>query len=110
MSGIPSWARVGAKVVCVDGDFSRFPSKLLGCAPNRPVAGITYTVRRVREYPKGVFILLEEIRNPWSDYGRWHGEAQFGLGRFRPLVALEDDISTHFRQLLDVPAHHGADA
>jgi hypothetical protein len=37
-------------------------------------------------------------------------EQPFGIWRFRPLVTLEDDITTYFAELLDTPVRIGEEA
>jgi hypothetical protein len=92
MSGLPSWARVGAKVVCVNAKHSWLVEKRV------------YRIADLGdEDSTGPVISVEGVMMG-NRLARWF------VGRFRPLITLEDDISTHFRQLLDVPARHGADA
>lgn len=96
MSDIPSWARVGAKVVCVD---ARGASEL-------DERG-TYTISRIDDgfAIGGIGVWLVEAA-PISV--RWHNYQGFRLSRFRPLVTLEDDITTYFADLLDVREPVGA--
>ena len=102
MSGLPSWARVGAKVVCVDGK-----PRLCSTAP-LPHEGAIYTIRGVEwcvwgSGDVGPAVYLVEINRGKSAGREW----PFGLNRFRPMVTQEDDIATHFRQHLDVREPEG---
>jgi len=90
MSAIPAWARVGAKVVCVDdsrGDANHAPGYVKGAVyiiSDVWVVGATPACR-LTAFPRG--------------------DAR--LNRFRPLITIEDDIATHFRQHLDVREPEG---
>ena len=88
---IPSWARVGAKVVCIRDDWFTDPEP-----------GFTHP-------DKGDILTIIEIdADGWG--GRRVGlifaeKAQldvYAVEFFRPLVTLEDDITTYFAELLDV--------
>lgn len=96
---IPSWCRVGAKLICVDAAplvdlFGRtFECKL--------EKGRTYTVA-ASDVLEGVFrsveaiypaVMLEEVANP-------KGSGFYALTRFRPLVTEQDDLEAHFNQFL----------
>ena len=90
MSDLPSWARVGAKVVCVDAD----PRG--GDRPRRLTAGGVYTIRQVvvgaidADGAPYVGVHLEEIqRTPYRDIG----VVPFDIARFRPLVSESDDVA-----------------
>jgi len=91
VSGIPSWARVGAKVMCVDGATDPHG--------NAVVAGETYTISRTDSDGVTGYVSLVEDRD--QDCG-WY------VSRFRPLITLEHDMAVHFERLLDVP--EGVDA
>lgn len=96
-----SWAKPGVKCVCVDDDFSRSAPKLRSLVDCWPQKGPIYTIRRVREYPgHGVMLLLHEVRNPRVVYGRWDGEPQFSVLRFRPLTPKQQQDVAFFRHLL----------
>jgi hypothetical protein len=101
MSGIPSWAVRGAKVVCVDGGTPTCEGmELIGWVP---VTGDTYTLSRVwcRRDGRVLCELKEQPRT--SAAGGW------GLvGHFCPLITQQDDIEAHFKALLDVPEQVGA--
>jgi len=103
---MPSWARVGAKVVCVDPNPSW--ANVLWAAT--PAKDCIYTIREIVD---GDAILVEEIRNVdaavhLNDGTYRRGEPCFGIWRFRPLITQQDDIATHFKALLDVPEQVGA--
>src|SRR5690349_2348873 len=106
---IPSWARVGAKVVSTytftGGDDKR------GFGAVLPIEGGIYTIREVRPHDAPVpGILLEEIVNKPILTTRGVMERGFALYRFRPLVTIEVDIATHFEALLHVPSNQPVDA
>lgn len=100
---IPSWCRVGAKVVCIE---------LLArvYAETVPVVGETYTIRDVRDYGDVVGILVSEIRNAVANYDEGDLEPCFIIEAFRPLITLEDDLKAHFEQHLRAPSNQKADA
>lgn len=103
MSGIPSWARVGAKVVCVQGSQPR-PNSTYDLRSTMPIVGEVYTLRHVMATPKGAGVWLEEIVNPIGNPAKgWNGETGFHLSCFRPVKTIEDDIATHFEALLRAP-------
>lgn len=97
MSGIPSWAVKGAKVVCISTEWpSDYPMPELIPDPQK---GETYRIAFVeldQTMDSGVGVRLIGF-NP---------DDLYCLGNFRPLVTLEDDIATHFQHHL----HHTAPA
>lgn len=105
---IPTWAKVGAKVVCIrtftgigaNGKIIRFPP-----GTKFPVAREIYTIRAAYEGTKFPAVYLEEIRNPIVRTTIGMREQGFMLSRFRPLVSLESDMETHFVQFLHSPEH-----
>jgi len=100
MSGIPSWARVGAKVVCI-GD---------GGGPARwtdfdgPTKGHVYTISRVllNLDVMAVYVHLVEIARGPTARLWWGDDVGYDINRFRPLITQQDDIEAHFKALLDV--------
>jgi hypothetical protein len=103
MSGLPSWARVGAKVICILSDWT--PDERAAYRDvSFPVEGATYTIREVTTtYWDGVVCLrLEEICNPVIMWRDGAAEAAFDVGRFRPLHTLETDLEAHFTELLTI--------
>jgi len=96
---VPSWARVGAKVVCVQ-------SVIYQEAYSPLVRGAVYTVAAIIEPIEAArwdgnvdaspAFVLAEVDNPYSYTNA------YDIRRFRPLVSQEDDIATHFQQLLDI--------
>ena len=101
---IPSWARIGQKIVCVD-DAIHFEWRIPGLKSSGTLhgltAGVVYTVRSVGTSNLGVTGLrLEEITRNFYD----GIESVFAFARFRPLVSQSDDIATHFAHLLDTRA------
>lgn len=104
MSGLPSWAKAGARVACTTDKFkSNFDPAI-----KRPVAGRVYTIREAvmrRGLPQ---IRLVEIRNRVGNYSTGRGEASFHTCRFQPLVTrtLDDDMATHFDHHLHLHDFH----
>jgi hypothetical protein len=87
---IPSWAYVGAKIVCV-GD-------LWTCSPNDadlpdPIVGEVYEIAHVEDRCFGT--------DPDVWLCGFEDDFAYGLSNFRPLVTIEDDIATHFSQHLN---------
>jgi hypothetical protein len=103
---LPSWARVGAKVVCVDAAGS-------GADKTPLTEGATYTIRSVTPAltlsTTCAGIRLAEITNGICARGwEWH----YNITRFRPLVddeAQERDAAM-FRKLLTTRQPVGEDA
>lgn len=99
MSGaIPSWARVGAKVVCVDASPPPF-----GWSRDPLVAQAIYQIEAIEVDHTGVGLFLVEAKTLSTTRGYW-------ANRFRPLITQSDDMAAHFRKLLDVPANHQVEA
>lgn len=105
MTHLPSWAVPGRKVVCVD-DRERNPPRddieWVGTLDGL-TAKTTYTIRAADYDPlthSPVVHLVEIVRPPCE----FSGDAGYLVWRFRPVVALEEDMLT-FRSLLNtVPA------
>ena len=96
MSDIPSWARVGAKVVSVGYDG---PDKRVS-GFNEIVRGVVYVIEWVGQGPETGMPCI-----------RVAGQSKPGVYRprgFRPVRTLEDDITTYFADLLDVREPVGA--
>lgn len=102
---IPSWAKPGAKVVCVNAtpkplrdtngvlhDPSYFGFIL-------PVEGENYTIRSAKAYKDHVGILLNEIDNTHCVNEKGI-EVALAIWRFRPLITEADDIAL-FKSLLN---------
>jgi len=110
-AGIPSWARVGAKVVCIAG-----AAMIAAAAAKRPwgkfpFAGGVYAIRGIVTGTDGVAnLLLVGVENPPMESTVGLVEWGFPSRYFRPLVTLEDDITTYFAELLDVPAGQKVEA
>jgi len=85
---IPSWARVGAKVVCVDAR----PGTRNGAGGL--VEGAEYTLSHV----------YVSIQGNAACKVTAFPNGRLRLSRFRPLVSQADDIATHFSQFLDTRA------
>lgn len=107
MSAIPSWARFGAKVVCVHSSRPR-PGSQYDARSTFPVVGEVYTIRHVAETAAGAGVWLDEIVNPIGNPAKgWNGETGFVLLAFRPVKTIEDDLEAFFRQHLDVREPEG---
>jgi hypothetical protein len=81
---IPSWARKGAKVVCVDAaDHGGYLY-----APRDIANGDIYTINGVICEPGGAYLVLDGYPNP----DRGHGpDIGWDIRRFRPLVEDKSD-------------------
>lgn len=92
---IPSWAKVGAKVVCVDDT----PRLNRVSVHNGDFGGLTrgqiYTIRGYGSAGGYATLVLSEIDRGIPENG-------FNPARFRPVKTIEDDISEHFAQHLTV--------
>lgn len=101
MTSLPSWAVPGRKVVCVRGGQITTRGRRPTCP--YPEKGAVYTIRSTSLWGvDGVTIVLilsdRPNTKPNGTDGGW------AIGRFRPVVSLEDDMLT-FRSLLNtVPA------
>lgn len=97
MSGVPSWAVKGAKVVYLGR------SAPGASIHHHPLSkGCVYTVRSVLVHPEtgSVGLLLDGVRNIL--HPRLRLELGYSVKRFRPLVTRtqEQDISEHFSGFL----------
>jgi len=97
---LSSWARVGAKCVCVDG------SARVGSRRNLPVEGKTYTVASVEWCVwlgghSGIGVHIAEIDRPPHSSGKVY---PWGLDRFRPLVTKTQDQDVAMFKSLLTPA------
>lgn len=98
MSGIPSWARVGAKCVLVD--LSPAAHGIHGDVQ----AGDICIIRATRHLRGVPVCQVDEANGKWgNDWMEWTK-----LSRFRPLHTLETDIEAHFKALLSTD--HKVDA
>ena len=108
VSGVPAWARVGAKMVCISIDAPRSapPSGSRWSNDQRALlrVGEIYTIRQIKRnsHTGGLGACLQEVVRPilTSDAGI---EQPYGLWRFRPLITIEDDLEAHFTILLRQP-------
>jgi hypothetical protein len=92
MSGRPSWAVRGARVVCIDN--SHVAATL--------TVGAVYTIDGPGSFADTI-ALVGVLDDRETDRG-------FLVSRFKPLITLEHDMAVHFSALLDVPASHEVDA
>jgi len=108
MSAIPSWAHVGAKMVCVCSDWTEAERQLYSNVAFPAENGV-YTIREVTATytPGEIGVRLVEISNPVILWADGVGEPAFAVERFRPLITIEDDIATHFSALLNVREPEG---
>lgn len=92
MTGIPSWARVGAKVVCVR-------------APWLPQSGPSpkdvCQVAEVAVDRGGVWLYLDGHSEWVQESATKRARHSYGVNCFRPLITQEDDIKAHFALLLE---------
>lgn len=89
---VPSWCRVGAKVVCVEAEPSPFSTSGDSQEAN-PNFGEIYTIRAVlwSVHFQEVHILLEEVVNPPALYSDSAHVYEFGtlIRYFKPVVEIE---------------------
>lgn len=98
MSGIPSWAVRGAKVVAIEA--SSKPKR----NETNVVVGFTYTIREVVVFEGyGAGLRVEEIVNPIVGSTVGFLERAFPIEMFRPLVPQKTEAEdlAHFRHHLD---------
>lgn len=87
-TSLPSWARVGAKVVCIDNCWS--PGTFIAECDRKLCVGAKYTIRDTLIWKGAPCIRLEEIRRTvYPDIGI---EVPYFLSRFRPLVSDSDEL------------------
>jgi hypothetical protein len=102
MSGIPSWCRVGQRVVCINAFEQR-----AGEPPySLPVLGFTYTISEgERGKFDGWYLRFKEISNPphHSD----GIEPSFYYAWFRPAVAKDNDAEVEAK-LFNKTVHQNA--
>lgn len=99
MSGIPSWARVGAKVVCVDATRTNpFNAPELIEGATYEISDVTFaTVRCGNQYGNACYaVRLVGVQR------LFRGSTPFAIGRFRPLISKtqEEDVAL-FTHLLE---------
>lgn len=104
MSTLPSWARVGAKVVCIDVAPRSWPTDTLNL-------GAVYTVAGVGVSPSGKpCLFLRETQSTliWANGQR----AGYYFDRFRPAVEPKSEAHdlAQFRKLLNARQPEGVDA
>lgn len=98
---IPSWAKVGAKCICVDGRLY-FWAPGVANSSRPPVKGEIYTIVASRIDIYGdARVFIEGCPNLKAFDPTDHG---WGVERFRPVKTIEDDISEHFAILLRTPS------
>lgn len=87
-SAIPSWARVGAKVVCIRSSTTQHSNET-GVSE-----GSIYTIREIVEFPAafGVGLRFREISNPANNTFVGRIERAFWIDRFRPLVTDSEEL------------------
>lgn len=95
---IPSWARVGAKVVCIR---DLWEGRRLLWAP-KPIIGSIYTIS-----------MVGASHNEWGNFGIMLDELKsypygYEIEAFRPLITQQDDIAAHFAHHLDQRAPENA--
>lgn len=96
---------VGSHVVCIDDSFGSADASfqttayfnLFKTLPHRPVKGVVYTVREIRNfaYRDVLALLLVEVVNLPMEYRYGFMEMSFLITRFKPLKKLRvDDFVT----------------
>ncbi len=108
MQTLPSWVKVGQKVVCVDNTDHNNNATYGGWV--QPALDTPYTIQAVNlKYPNGVpHIVLFELPDAEDLGGVWSG---YDWRRFKPLITTEAkktvtaqaDMDEHFKKLLEVP-------
>ena len=91
---IPSWARVGAKVVCVRDFAESFTIRDQGYR-RLPVVNEVYVITKVEAWPQYSAVTLDLLGLDPVGYD---------VQGFRPLVSQADDIATFFAQHLNTRA------
>ena len=92
---IPNWAKLGAKVVCVDDRVHPAPSWVVWSTEAIPlVKGERYTLGEISVHNGFLLACINEVP--------LRGDDDFGykLSRFRPLITQSDDIAL-FTHLLE---------
>ena len=107
MADIPSWARVGAKIVYIgQGVWDWYGLQ-------QPVPGMVYAIRAVgtaEDSPGLVGVKLVEIVNRTVHFsGGRVGERYYDLAQFRPLVTEADDVALFQRLVADMPVSERLD-
>ena len=93
----PQWPSVGMKCKCVSRQWHFYSGE------REPVIGSIYTVRTI-DFDEGEYWLrFVELVNAPQDYAQGFLECDWRASCFRPLVTrtVEQDISEHFKPLLD---------
>lgn len=102
-----SWAKVGAKVVCIDAGI--IDRSYAGFEPGEEVfVGQVYTVVDVFNSPTGALTFsLAEVRRLDSAQAYWGGASGYGAWRFRPLITKtqEQDVAMFKSILVSAPLH-----
>ena len=90
MSDLPSWARVGAKVVCVND--APLPGTFWNA--DGPKRGSQYTIKRIFVGPRGFWSAdFDELVRSASAKQKYGPDIGYRLDRFRPLVSQSDDLA-----------------
>lgn len=101
---IPTWARKGAKVVCVNAEAtSAFGVQEL-------IEGDVYVIRWVGWFHHELQGRHAAVRVVGIERFCNRRDYPFDALRFRPLISQADDISTHFQALLSTPVKKEEDA
>lgn len=89
---------VGQKVVCIDDNWAGYPI-WVAHVPNRPIRREIYTVRSIYSYGGSSGLLLEELKNPITEWRHVTCEGGFLVRRFRPAVERKTSIEIFTRML-----------
>lgn len=98
MSGIPSWAVRGAKVVCIEADW--IPDEQPLMPPRLPCLHEVLTIADI-----------VDVGDCWLAFDEIAGDWFFHVDSFRPLVtrSQEQDIAEHFEHHLRAPVRETAE-
>jgi hypothetical protein len=101
---VPSWCRVGQRVVCIRDDWDR------GYGEVTPLEGETYTIRSVEVDEGHVWFKLVEIVNTPRPYSQGVYETDWDYENFRPVVDDKSDNEIESRLYHERRQHHKAPA
>lgn len=100
MSAMPSWVAIGRECVCINADWNDDACLRLGIQPPSRVPMLNEVLRIVQVVDGAVTTGCLD-----TCYLAFEGIPPFlyAVNCFRPLVTLEDDITTYFAELLNAP-------
>ena len=90
--------KVGSIVECINDIWE---PRTLKAVPNRPFRSNAYVIRGIVEYPHGVGLHLEEIRNPDIVFpSGMIAEPSFDINRFREMTEIDDLVAELVEEVL----------